>query len=42
MSSLTILDQTINVVNGFFSLNDLHKASGNENKHKPSYFMANQ
>lgn len=30
MSSLTILDQTINVVNGLFSLNDLHRASGGD------------
>lgn len=42
MSSLTILDQKINVIDDLYSLNDLHKSSGGENKHKPSYFMSNQ
>lgn len=42
MSSLTILDQKINVIDDLYCLNDLHKSSGGENKHKPSYFMSNE
>lgn len=42
MHSLTILDQPINVIDGLYSLNDLHKASGGANKHKPTYFLQNQ
>ncbi|MEY0428705.1 KilA-N domain-containing protein [Providencia rettgeri] len=28
--------------NGRFCLNDLHRAAGGENKHKPSYFLSNE
>lgn len=41
-NSLTIANIAISTHNNLFSLNDLHKASGSENKHKPSYFMSNQ
>ena len=39
---ITILDNVVNVVNGLYSLNDLHKASGKEKKHQPFNFMRNQ
>lgn len=41
MSNLIISNQTISQDNGFFSLNDLHKSSGNEPKHKPVLFFRN-
>lgn len=37
--NLTILDKTIRTINGLYSLNDLHKASGNKPSHKPSNFL---
>lgn len=40
--NLIISNQAISQHNGLFSLNDLHKVSGNEKKHQPSNFMANQ
>lgn len=39
---ITILDSTVKAINGLFCLNDLHKASGNDKKHQPSFFMRNQ
>lgn len=39
---ITILDHAINIVDGLYSLNDLHKASGKEKKHQPFNFMRNQ
>ncbi|MFA9486948.1 MULTISPECIES: KilA-N domain-containing protein [unclassified Moraxella] len=43
MTNLVISNHTISQdKNGFFSLTDLHKASGNEPKHEPSRFLRNQ
>ncbi|WLF84843.1 KilA-N domain-containing protein [Moraxella sp. ZY210820] len=40
--NLTISNQTISQYNGLFSLNDLHKVSGNASKHKPTNFLRNE
>ena len=42
MSNLTILKTSIRQSDNLYSLNDLHVASGSENRHKPSLFMSNQ
>ncbi len=39
MSNLTILNSSIRQLDGLYSLNDLHKISGNEDKHLPFRFM---
>lgn len=36
---LTILDNKIRMIDGLYSLNDLHKASGNYKKHQSNNFM---
>lgn len=42
MTHLTILSKEIRTLNGLYSLNDLHKASGNLNKHRPKYWLDNE
>ena len=39
---ITILDYDINMIDGLYSLNAVHKASGGESKHQPSFFVRNQ
>lgn len=39
---ITILDQAINMIDGLYSLNDMHRASGSDKKHQPAFFMRNQ
>ena len=39
MSNLAILNTSIRSYENFYSLNDLHKASGNAEKHRPSLFI---
>lgn len=36
---VTIMDISVRVLNGLYSLNDLHKASGGNPKHKPAFFL---
>lgn len=41
--NISILNTKINQdKKGLFCINDIHKASGGENKHKPSYWLSNQ
>lgn len=40
--NINIAGTTIHMVDGLYSLNDLHRASGGKNKHRPSLFVANQ
>ena len=39
---ITILDNVVNMVEGLYSLNDLHKASGAAENHRPTFFLRNQ
>ena len=36
---LMILNSTVSMIDGLYSLNDLHKASGNDKKHQATNFM---
>lgn len=40
--NLIISNQAISTYDSLYSLNDLHRASGNAKKHQPSNFLANQ
>lgn len=42
MSKLTILNNSIRQSDNLYSLTDLHRASGGEQKHKPVLFLSNQ
>ncbi len=42
MSNLTILNNSIRQLDNLYSLTDLHRASGGEQKHKPALFLSNQ
>ena len=39
MSIFKIINKPVRILDGLYSLNDLHKASGGKAKHKPSNFM---
>ncbi|WP_053842957.1 KilA-N domain-containing protein [Paracidovorax avenae] len=39
--ALTVGDVTVREIDGLYSLNDLHRASGGEKRHQPGYFLAN-
>ena len=39
--NLTVLTTEIRQLDGLYSLNDLHRAAGDEKKHQPALFMRN-
>ena len=42
MNLIQISNVSIRQHNGLYSLNDLHRAAGGENRHKPSLWTSNQ
>ena len=41
MNALTLGNTAIRQLDGLYSLNDLHKAAGGEEKHQPAFFIRN-
>ena len=41
MNNIIVSNEQIKTVDGLYSLNDLHKASGKDSKHQPSFFLRN-
>ena len=39
---ITILDQDVNMVDGLYSLNDVHRIGSGEKRHQPSLFVRNK
>lgn len=39
---ITILDHANNMIDGLYSLNDMHRASGGDKKYQPAFFMRNK
>ena len=42
MNAISVANVAIRQFDNLYSLNDLHKASGGENRHKPSLWLQNQ